>query len=330
MRARDGANQLSAGGGVARRSLSSRRRRWSKEGNSTVFLDSSTTACRAPNPTGRGGAPSGRAPVRGATSTAGGLTSHAGCLLRAPARSRPAVMSHSFRPVCFPLLQRSRAMAASVAAALLWPALSSYAASSRYAASCHYAATLRLEATSRLLPVRTAVSPICCALPDAASMRVKELKEELDRLGVAWKGIASEKDHLVKMVEDARASPPRPPPPSRPPPAAAPPRASPSPSAPSSRSAPPIEEWRRSTSPGLKNNFYDVHISDFKKPYGGPESPPPPDRRHLRHLLRRRLTLTSTLSLTLILTTLTLPALTSPNPNHPHPNPNPNPTLPGP
>ena len=151
-------------------------------------------------------------------------------------------------------------MAASVAAALLWPAISSYAASSRYAASCHYAATLRLEATSRLLPVRTAVSPICCALPDAASMRVKELKEELDRLGVAWKGIASEKDHLVKMVEDARASPPRPRSPPRPPPA----------------SAPPIEEWRRSTSPGLKRNFYDVPISDFKKPYGGPVSPPPP------------------------------------------------------
>ena len=137
-----------------------------------------------------------------------------------------------------------------------------YQTISSYAAS-RYAATSRLEATSRLLPVRTAVSPICCALPDAASMRGKALKAELDGLGVAWKGIAFEKEELVKMVEDARANP-QPPPPAPPPPRPPPPP------------APPIESWRRSNSPGIANNFYDGPSSDFRKPYGGPTTPPPP------------------------------------------------------
>ena len=139
-----------------------------------------------------------------------------------------------------------------------------YQAISVYAISSRIAATSRLEATS---PVRTAVSPICCALPDAASMRGKALKEELDGLGVAWKGVAFEKEELVKMVEDARANPPASPPPPPPPPP--PPR-------PPAPSTPPIETWRRSNSPGLQNNFYDAPSSDFRKPYGGPSPPPPP------------------------------------------------------
>ena len=143
-----------------------------------------------------------------------------------------------------------------------------YQAISSYAASSRSAAASRREATSRLV-VRTAVSPTCGMQPDAASMRGKELKEELDGLGVAWKGIAFEKEELVKMVEDARANPP----PRQPPPPAPPPR-------PTSPSAPPIETWRRGTSPGLENNFYDAPSADFRKPYGGPSplqpAPPPP------------------------------------------------------
>ena len=32
---------------------------------------------------------------------------------------------------------------------------------------------------------------------------------------------------------------------------------------------PPIDSERRSRSPGLQHNFYDMDISDFKKPYSG-------------------------------------------------------------
>jgi hypothetical protein len=38
-------------------------------------------------------------------------------------------------------------------------------------------------------------------------MRVKALKEELDERGVAWRGVAFEKDELVKLLTEARAQP---------------------------------------------------------------------------------------------------------------------------
>lgn len=44
-------------------------------------------------------------------------------------------------------------------------------------------------------------------------MRVKALKEELDGLNVAWKGVAFEKEELIRLLESARANPPAPPPP---------------------------------------------------------------------------------------------------------------------
>ena len=102
----------------------------------------------------------------------------------------------------------------------------------------------RYAASSRLLPVRTATHPICCALPEAASMRMKMLKEELDGLGVAWKGIAFEREELVRMVEDARGANPL----------------SPSMWRDSGSPAPPpplpVDSERRSTSPGIENHFY--------------------------------------------------------------------------
>ena len=38
---------------------------------------------------------------------------------------------------------------------------------------------------------------------------------------------------------------------------------------------PPIDAERKSRSPGLRNNFYDVPTSDFKRPYGTGRSAPP-------------------------------------------------------
>eukprot|EP00966_Prymnesium_polylepis_P198495 4600007-Prymnesium_polylepis.1 len=39
---------------------------------------------------------------------------------------------------------------------------------------------------------------------------------------------------------------------------------------------PPIDAERRSRSPGLHNNFYDVPTADFKRPHGMPTGAPPP------------------------------------------------------
>eukprot|EP00966_Prymnesium_polylepis_P176098 4076150-Prymnesium_polylepis.1 len=39
---------------------------------------------------------------------------------------------------------------------------------------------------------------------------------------------------------------------------------------------PAIDEDRRSRSPGLRNNFYEVSQADFKRPHGMRGSPPPP------------------------------------------------------
>ena len=41
---------------------------------------------------------------------------------------------------------------------------------------------------------------------------------------------------------------------------------------------PPIDEERRSRSPGLQNNFYEISTADFKRPHGMPRgvaAPPP-------------------------------------------------------
>merc|ERR1740123_159849 len=43
--------------------------------------------------------------------------------------------------------------------------------------------------------------------PPPATMRVKELKAELDTRGVSWRGVAFEKEELVRLLEDARARP---------------------------------------------------------------------------------------------------------------------------
>lgn len=47
-------------------------------------------------------------------------------------------------------------------------------------------------------------------------MRVKELKAELDALGITWRGICTEKEDLVRLLEEARLAQPSsaPPPPS--------------------------------------------------------------------------------------------------------------------
>jgi len=70
------------------------------------------------------------------------------------------------------------------------------------AAACAFALTTPRAA--RLTPRGVAV---CCLSPAPAEMRVKALKEELDERGVAWRGVAFEKDELVKLLTEARAQP---------------------------------------------------------------------------------------------------------------------------
>ena len=54
-------------------------------------------------------------------------------------------------------------------------------------------------------PLRAA---ICCAEP--AEMKLKEIKAELDELGVSWKGVCFERDDMVRALVDARARGPAP------------------------------------------------------------------------------------------------------------------------
>jgi thioredoxin 1 len=63
-----------------------------------------------------------------------------------------------------------------------------------------------------------AAAPLACTAKPAEQMRVKELKAELDQLGVAWKGVMFDKESLVAALVAARANPP---PPAPPPPAPA-------------------------------------------------------------------------------------------------------------
>ena len=56
---------------------------------------------------------------------------------------------------------------------------------------------------------RSRASELVCSEtppPAPADMRVKALKEELDQLQVAWRGVAFEKDELVSLLEQARAA----------------------------------------------------------------------------------------------------------------------------
>ena len=77
-------------------------------------------------------------------------------------------------------------------------------------------------------PARPAVRMCTMELAEPMSMRVKALKEELDSRGVAWRGVAFEKEELARLLEDARKNPtPQPPSPSP----SAPPTSPPPPSA---------------------------------------------------------------------------------------------------
>ena len=75
--------------------------------------------------------------------------------------------------------------------------------------------------------VRRAPSSVMCEAPPS-SMRMKDLKAELDSLGVTWRGTCFEKEDLVSLLVQARESPPPPPPPvqPRPSPATVPPPSS--------------------------------------------------------------------------------------------------------
>merc|ERR1719231_1669847 len=65
--------------------------------------------------------------------------------------------------------------------------------------------------------------PVCCAAPPTTGMRVAAIKAELDERQVQWRGVAFEKEELVRLLEEARLAPPSPSPPSAPPPTPAPP-----------------------------------------------------------------------------------------------------------
>ena len=85
---------------------------------------------------------------------------------------------------------------------------------------------LRNRSDTILMPhigASTAEAEENCAVmaADAASMRMKELKAELDERGVEWRGKIFEKEELAAALEKARLQPPAPAAP--PPPAAAPP-----------------------------------------------------------------------------------------------------------
>merc|ERR1719424_2523977 len=65
--------------------------------------------------------------------------------------------------------------------------------------------------------------PVICKAP--TEMRLKELKAELDERGVPWRGVAFEKDELVRLLDEARLAPPSPPMPPSPAPSSPPPPA---------------------------------------------------------------------------------------------------------
>ena len=98
---------------------------------------------------------------------------------------------------------------------------------------------------------RTRGGAIRAELPAIDSMKLKEIKAELDERGVTWKGVCFEKEDLQRALETARSQPPSPPaaeepeapaaaaapPPPPPPPAAEPAPAAAAPAPPSADEA---------------------------------------------------------------------------------------------
>lgn len=146
---------------------------------------------------------------------------------------------------------------------------------------------LPLASTFRNCALQSTVcagQPVMFATPPN-QMRLADLKEELDKLGVAWRGLFTERDHLVQALEKARK------------------KTSPfsTSSAPYGFSAeptldrekdqkafmakgagapanvaPPMDNDRWSSSTGPRRNFYDMPAADFRRPYGvGGASAPP-------------------------------------------------------
>ena len=97
---------------------------------------------------------------------------------------------------------------------------------------------------------------MCTEAPSILSMRLKELKDELDKRGVTWRGIAFEKEELARLLVDARS---RPPAPSAPPPT--PQAPTPSPPPPSAAKAAQDAAWASRSSMG---NVETMKVADIK------------------------------------------------------------------
>ena len=97
---------------------------------------------------------------------------------------------------------------------------------------------------------------MCAEAPSILSMRLKELKDELDKRGVTWRGIAFEKEELARLLVDARS---RPPAPSAPPPTPQAPTSSPPPS--SAAKAAQDAAWASRSSMG---NVETMKVADIK------------------------------------------------------------------
>ena len=97
---------------------------------------------------------------------------------------------------------------------------------------------------------------MCAEAPSILSMRLKELKDELDKRGVTWRGIAFEKEELARLLGDARS---RPPAPSAPPPTPQAPTSSPPPS--SAAKAAQDAAWASRSSMG---NVETMKVADIK------------------------------------------------------------------
>ena len=97
---------------------------------------------------------------------------------------------------------------------------------------------------------------MCAEAPSILSMRLKELKDELDKRGVTWRGIAFEKEELARLLVDARS---RPPAPSAPPPTPQAPTSSPPP--PSAAKAAQDAAWASRSSMG---NVETMKVADIK------------------------------------------------------------------
>ena len=71
----------------------------------------------------------------------------------------------------------------------------------------HRALVLRTPLATPAHPARVAVATM---VAEPAAMKLKEIKAELDVLGVAWKGVCFERDDLVQSLVTARARGPAP------------------------------------------------------------------------------------------------------------------------